>query len=242
MKKYIKRLSLLTGLFSIFQLHPMEKRPLTPQIHPQQPVAQQDLKNIPTSQLRKHGKKTVEQLKAEIKQKAAQENVKIADYDYAHDYQDILKVHQVLDDTSLRYLRINKRDEIRDMVDAWFPTPEKLKEEAQKGHKIESKILRTQDGKLIGAITCTTEQRDPNDILQCSIDYVFVNPEFRGKGFGKKLIQTAIDFFNAKGCTFIDLQVVPDNPAKKLYESFGFKVETEGLGSVYMRKNLQGNQ
>ena len=48
--------------------------------------------------------------------------------------------------------------------------------------------------------------------------YIAVDNSQRGKGFGKKLMQKAID--TAKGN--IALHVEPDNPAKKLYEKLGF--------------------
>ena len=48
--------------------------------------------------------------------------------------------------------------------------------------------------------------------------YIAVDNSQRGKGFGKKLMQKAID--TVKGD--IALHVEPDNPAKILYEKLGF--------------------
>jgi ribosomal protein S18 acetylase RimI-like enzyme len=48
--------------------------------------------------------------------------------------------------------------------------------------------------------------------------YIAVDTSQRGKGFGKKLMQKAIE--TAKGD--IALHVEPDNPAKGLYEKLGF--------------------
>jgi ribosomal protein S18 acetylase RimI-like enzyme len=48
--------------------------------------------------------------------------------------------------------------------------------------------------------------------------YIAVDNSQRGKGFGKKLMQKAIE--TAKGD--IALHVEPDNPAKILYEKLGF--------------------
>ncbi len=48
--------------------------------------------------------------------------------------------------------------------------------------------------------------------------YIAVNPEMRGMGLGKRLMQTAIDTVNGG----IALHVEPDNPARKLYEKLGF--------------------
>mgnify|MGYP003620698449 CR=1 FL=1 len=48
--------------------------------------------------------------------------------------------------------------------------------------------------------------------------YIAVDNSVRGKGFGKKLMQKAIDSVEGD----IALHVEPDNPAKKLYENLGF--------------------
>ncbi|ERM81729.1 GNAT family acetyltransferase [Rhodonellum psychrophilum GCM71 = DSM 17998] len=48
--------------------------------------------------------------------------------------------------------------------------------------------------------------------------YIAVDGSQRGKGVGKKLMQTAIDLANGD----IALHVEPDNPARKLYENLGF--------------------
>ena len=48
--------------------------------------------------------------------------------------------------------------------------------------------------------------------------YIGVNPEMRGKGIGGKLMKESID--NCDGD--VKLHVEYDNPAKRLYERFGF--------------------
>ena len=48
--------------------------------------------------------------------------------------------------------------------------------------------------------------------------YIAVDNSQRGKGFGKKLMQKAIDTVEGN----IALHVEPDNPAKGLYEKLGF--------------------
>ena len=48
--------------------------------------------------------------------------------------------------------------------------------------------------------------------------YIAVHKKARGKGVGKELMKRTID--SAKGD--IALHVEPDNPAKFLYEKFGF--------------------
>ncbi|MEE1898825.1 GNAT family N-acetyltransferase [Flavobacterium rakeshii] len=48
--------------------------------------------------------------------------------------------------------------------------------------------------------------------------YIATDPNQRGKGIGKKLMQEALE--SSKGD--VALHVEPDNPAKRLYENLGF--------------------
>lgn len=48
--------------------------------------------------------------------------------------------------------------------------------------------------------------------------YIGVNPEMRGKGIGGKLMKESIDSCDGD----VKLHVEYDNPAKRLYERFGF--------------------
>jgi ribosomal protein S18 acetylase RimI-like enzyme len=61
--------------------------------------------------------------------------------------------------------------------------------------------------------------------------YIAVDHTKRGKGYGKKLIQKAIDY--TKGS--IALHVEPDNPAFHLYKKLGFK-------NKYLEMRLTRNQ
>ncbi len=52
---------------------------------------------------------------------------------------------------------------------------------------------------------------------------LFVDPKFRKKGIGEKLIQEAIAFARLDGATFVDLSTAVDNyTAQSLYERIGF--------------------
>ncbi|MGY6744945.1 MAG: GNAT family N-acetyltransferase [Cecembia sp.] len=78
-------------------------------------------------------------------------------------------------------------------------------------------VLAREDGKIVGAVVINKTGMSgyiPENILV----YIAVDASQRGKGVGKKLMQTAIDL--AKGD--IALHVEPDNPARKLYETLGF--------------------
>ena len=58
-----------------------------------------------------------------------------------------------------------------------------------------------------------------NDYIPANIlVYIATHKNFRGKGIGKKLLQTAIEKTDGD----IALHVEPENPAKALYERLGF--------------------
>ena len=78
-------------------------------------------------------------------------------------------------------------------------------------------IIATDENKIVGiTILNNTGMQDyiPENILV----YIAVNNSQRGKGYGKKLMQKAIEITTGN----IALHVEPDNPAKILYEKLGF--------------------
>ena len=78
-------------------------------------------------------------------------------------------------------------------------------------------IAGYEDGEVVGAVIINKTGMSgyiPENILV----YITVHSNFRGKGYGKKLMEYAIN--NAKGD--IALHVEADNPAKHLYEKMGF--------------------
>ena len=78
-------------------------------------------------------------------------------------------------------------------------------------------VMAREAGEIVGAVVVNKTGMSgyiPENILV----YIAVDASQRGKGVGKTLMQTVIDF--AQGD--IALHVEPDNPAKKLYEKLGF--------------------
>ena len=66
---------------------------------------------------------------------------------------------------------------------------------------------------------------DENDDSSVRLGFVIVDPEIRGKGYGRELVSLAVDFVrNNLSATRVDLGVFLNNPkAAKCYESVGFK-------------------
>eukprot|EP00932_Pfiesteria_piscicida_P018246 SRR837773.5104.p1 GENE.SRR837773.5104~~SRR837773.5104.p1 ORF type:complete len:130 (+),score=33.79 SRR837773.5104:57-392(+) len=60
------------------------------------------------------------------------------------------------------------------------------------------------------------------------IEMLAVSPETRGQGVGTKLLQWAEKVAIERGATVLTLAVVAGNPAKGLYERFGFVDQREG--------------
>lgn len=78
-------------------------------------------------------------------------------------------------------------------------------------------IVGIHDEKIVGAVILNNTGMSgfiPENILV----YIAVDNNQRGKGFGKKLMQKAIESVDGN----IALHVEPDNPAKGLYEKLGF--------------------
>lgn len=78
-------------------------------------------------------------------------------------------------------------------------------------------IVGIDDDKIVGITVLNKTGMDgfiPENILV----YIAVDNSQRGKGYGKKIMQKAIDSTDGD----IALHVEPNNPAKKLYESLGF--------------------
>ncbi len=65
------------------------------------------------------------------------------------------------------------------------------------------------------------------------IDYLIVLPEDRGKGFGKVLIDWAMQTFRQKGVKSIEVKVIAGNNAMRLYEKYGFQINAQILRFDY---------
>lgn len=83
-------------------------------------------------------------------------------------------------------------------------------------------VVQGDDGEIAGMVTLG-EKNGRGDI-----GLIAVNVECRGKGYGRALVYTALEFFRSKGT--LDAQVVTqggNGPACKLYEATGYSVEKQ---------------
>lgn len=78
-------------------------------------------------------------------------------------------------------------------------------------------LLGLEDDQIVGAVVFNKTGMQgyiPENVLV----YIAVHRDFRGKGYGKKLMEKALS--NCTGS--VKLHVEPDNPARFLYEKVGF--------------------
>ena len=69
------------------------------------------------------------------------------------------------------------------------------------------------------------DKRDDNPNPHAYISELAVDPDFQGRGIGGNALEMLLSMLDDEGFSTIDLVTHPDNPAKRLYERHGFKVE-----------------
>ena len=67
---------------------------------------------------------------------------------------------------------------------------------------------------------------------------IAVVPSRRGRGYGHELLAGLLDCARKDGFEAVSLSVAKDNPARHLYESYGFAEVREDDGAVVMRAPL----
>ena len=80
-----------------------------------------------------------------------------------------------------------------------------------------------------------------NDLMsrQAYVTYLYVDENFRNKGIGRTLLETAIEYSRNQKFDTIALEVRKDNfSAKRLYSSLGFMTYQETDRSYYMQKAI----
>ena len=94
--------------------------------------------------------------------------------------------------------------------------------------------IAVDDGRVLGYVAMTFHPMQPMDGLHTTkpgeayIDQLMVSSTARGKGVGTKLLEWAEALARERNCTFLALEVLNGNPAKRLYERFGLEVKPAG--------------
>lgn len=84
-------------------------------------------------------------------------------------------------------------------------------------------VIQEKD-RIIGFCKCDVEEDKYG-----KLDYLVVLQFHRGKGYGKILMEWAMNFFEEKGIERIEIKVVEGNETIHLYEKYGFKTASHIL-------------
>ncbi len=127
----------------------------------------------------------------------------------------------------------------RDVMGNGAPLPEKTKANLIDGLKAMPTAI----------IFLAYENEEPVGIANCFIGFstfaakklinvhdLAVVPHARNKGIGKKLLKTVENKAKSLDCAQISLEVLENNPAKRLYERFGFDFERPYY--LFAKKNI----
>jgi ribosomal protein S18 acetylase RimI-like enzyme len=91
---------------------------------------------------------------------------------------------------------------------------------------------REGSGRLVGMCWCVLF--DPGTGLEAEVAEVFVDPAYRARGLGRRLLRRAIDLFIERQVTFASVWTRENNPqAVRLYEQAGFR-RTEQLVMTWL--------
>jgi len=95
-------------------------------------------------------------------------------------------------------------------------------------------FLLDDNGKVVGFISLAIEKRGKTK--RGLFSTIFIEKEYRGKGWGTKLLNHALDYLKKKGCTSVRSFGYPNNKASAdFYRKLGFDVS---LG-YYISKRLK---
>ncbi|UOQ92187.1 GNAT family N-acetyltransferase [Halobacillus shinanisalinarum] len=73
------------------------------------------------------------------------------------------------------------------------------------------------DGSAIGFCKISFEGKNGK------LDYLYVNKEYRGEGYGRLLMEWAMSEFQKNKIHMIDLKIVEGNPISEMYKKYGFE-------------------
>lgn len=72
------------------------------------------------------------------------------------------------------------------------------------------------------------------------LEHFYIHPDYQGKGVGSQVLKNLLEQSDVKGKR-VTLNVLQGSAARRLYERFGFKVDSEDLIDVYMSVIVEGN-
>ncbi|HOJ45836.1 MAG: GNAT family N-acetyltransferase [Bacillota bacterium] len=101
-------------------------------------------------------------------------------------------------------------------------------------------VLEHIPGKIGGFIWCKIYDTNEYGIFG-SVEQIYLIPELRGKGFGKKLMEKGEEYFAERGAQSIKLLVTISNSAAvSLYQSLGYKATRWEMQKDVKRTQMNG--
>jgi GNAT superfamily N-acetyltransferase len=102
-------------------------------------------------------------------------------------------------------------------------------------------IAEANDGELMSIGLVEASILPPTMIFRpvqtLQIHALYTLPRYRRRGIGTALLRTAIDWGQRHGCLRAQLNVLPHNPARRLYQALGFNI----LGLEMRREMTSAN-
>ena len=132
------------------------------------------------------------------------------------------------------YKDILSKDQIDYMLD-WMYNVQTLQEQVQTGQIF---YLMTEDGRPVGFMGLEPNSPDA-DMLR--IHKIYLLPEKQGKGFGRSLINQAMDVAFDLSCKSLHLNVNRFNKSVDFYKNLGFEVigeEDIDIGIDYLMEDF----
>ncbi|WP_141433503.1 GNAT family N-acetyltransferase [Bacillus sp. 03113] len=90
------------------------------------------------------------------------------------------------------------------------------------------------DSSLIGCVAFKPTSE------QYFLEHFYIHPNYQGRGIGSQVLKYLLEQHDVKG-KCVTLNVLQGSSARRLYERFGFKVESEDLIDVYMSIKIEKN-
>ena len=99
-------------------------------------------------------------------------------------------------------------------------------------------VATSEDGRLIGFFCYSVDPETNTGMLK----FVMINPEYRGKGYGKEMLKLAVKYaFDITNVQAVQLNVFPENArAKRCYETVGFKERKTDLNAFAFKEESWG--